>query len=63
LTAAAVLTGCANPDAGGLAALAPHERPAGAGVHRSVHAPRSLSDTEGEVIVATAIAAHEMRRP
>jgi hypothetical protein len=63
-TVAAVLAGCARPDAATLAAIAPRERPALSGVvHRSLHAPRPLSDTEGEVVVAAAIAAHEMRRP
>jgi hypothetical protein len=63
LTLATALAGCAGPDARSLAALAPHEQPTVAGVHRSVHALRPLSDTEGEVVVAAAIAAHEMRRP
>jgi hypothetical protein len=60
---AAALAGCAAPDAGTLAAIAPHERSALSGLHRFLHAPRPLSDTEGEVVVAAAIAAHEMRRP
>ena len=59
----AALAGCAGPDAGTLAGIPPHERPALSGVHRSLHTPRALSDTEGEVVVAAAIAAHEMRRP
>jgi hypothetical protein len=58
LTLAAPLPGCVGPDA-----IAPHVGTTGAGVHRSFYALRPLSDTEGEVVVAAAIAAHEMRRP
>ena len=66
------LTGCARPDQplpgataahyGGLAcrpAIAPWQTQASA----FAEAVRSLSEPEGEVVVATAIVAHEMRHP
>jgi hypothetical protein len=68
VAAGALAGGCAKPDelltgSTGLpvraATVAPWQTRAAA----SVEAVRSLSEGEGEVVVATAIAAHEMRRP
>ena len=58
----AALTACGRPDVGEVGALAAREPPVAA-VIRPVPTLRPLSETEGEVVVAAAIAAHEMRRP
>lgn len=63
--AAALAGGCANPKelvtgaTGAPLAVAPWKTRA----EPSVVAVRPLSEGEGEVVVASAIAAHEMRRP
>jgi hypothetical protein len=54
-----LLTGTTSAGPGRVAAVAPWQTRAAA----SAEAVRPLSDGEGEVVVATAIAAHEMRRP
>jgi hypothetical protein len=63
--AAAALAGCANPRElmtgalGAPLAVAPWQTRAAP----SAEAVRPLSEGEGELVVASAIAAHEMRKP
>ena len=70
LLLAGCLAGCANPhelltgsnralSVGGPVAVAPWQTRASV----AAEAVRALTEPEGELVVATAIAAHEMRRP
>jgi hypothetical protein len=59
------LSGCANPDDLRPGSIAAHGQtpPWQAAVAAAADASRRLSDGEGETVVATAVAAHEKRRP
>jgi hypothetical protein len=60
------LTACARPSELAPGAIAGAHAPAPWQAHLTLPAPaldRNLSDGEGEIVMAAAIAAHEMRRP